>query len=99
MSATEKTGFASSRRAAKEAKAKALTDISIEKKEDSVSFTIVADGRLGNYDSFKLESPSRLIIDIWEVDLRIDKKRLKFQNDYIKEIRVGQYPNKAAAGF
>jgi type IV pilus assembly protein PilQ len=85
--------------ATKENKAKAITDIILEKKEDSVSFTIVADGRLGNYNSFKLESPSRLVIDLWEVDARFDRKRLKLQNPYIKEIRVGQRPDKLRLVF
>ena len=83
----------------KETKAKTLTDLSFEKKDDSVSFNIVADGRIGNYDSFKLESPPRLVIDLWEVNLRLDRKRLKFQNDFIKEIRLGQYPNKVRLVF
>ena len=38
-------------------KRKRLPKSLFEKKDDSVSFNIVADGRLGNYDSFKLESP------------------------------------------
>ena len=85
--------------ATRENKAKAITDIILEKKEDSVSFTIVADGRFGNYNSFKLESPSRLVVDLWEVDARLDKKRLKLQNAYIKDIRVGQRSDKLRLVF
>ena len=40
-----------------ENKATAITDISREKRDDSVNFNIVGDGRLGNYNSFKLDSP------------------------------------------
>jgi type IV pilus assembly protein PilQ len=83
----------------KETKAKTLTDLSLEKKDDSVSFNIVADGKIENYDSFRLESPSRLVIDLLEMDSRLDRKRFKFQNDFIKEVRLGQYPNKVRLVF
>ncbi len=83
----------------KEAKAKEITDITLEKKDDSVSFHILADGKLGNYDSFKLDSPPRLVIDIWDVNSKSLKKRIKLPNPYIKEIRVGQYNDKLRLVF
>jgi type IV pilus assembly protein PilQ len=83
----------------KEAKAKEITDITLEKKDDSVRFHILADGKLGNYDSFKLDSPPRLVIDIWDVNTRSLKKKIKLPNPYIKEIRVGQYNDKLRLVF
>ena len=83
----------------KEAKAKEITEITLEKKDDSVRFRILADGKLGNYDSFKLDSPPRLVIDIWDVNSKSLKKRIKLPNPYIKEIRVGQYNDKLRLVF
>ncbi len=85
--------------AAKEAKAKEITDITLEKKDDTIRFHILADGKLGNYDSFKLDSPPRLVIDIWDVNSKSLKKRIKLPNPYIKEIRVGQYNDKLRLVF
>ena len=83
----------------KETKAKEITDITLEKKDDSVRFHILADGKLGNYDSFKLDSPPRLVIDIWDVNTKSLKKKIKLPNPYIKEIRVGQYNDKLRLVF
>ena len=84
---------------AKETKAKEITNITVEKKDDTVSFHILADGKLGNYDSFKLSSPPRLVIDIWDVNSTSLKKKIKLPNPYIKEIRVGQYNDKLRLVF
>jgi type IV pilus assembly protein PilQ len=85
--------------AAQETKAKEITDITLEKKDDSVRFHILADGKLGNYDSFKLDSPPRLVIDLWDVNATSLKKRIKLPNPFIKEIRVGQYSDKLRLVF
>jgi len=98
-SATPKEVPSSPESVGKEAKAKEITEITLEKKDDSVRFRILADGKLGNYNSFKLDSPPRLVIDIWNVNSPSLKKRIKLPNPYIKEIRVGQYNDKLRLVF
>ena len=82
-----------------EKKAKEVTDIALEKKDDSVTFNIVADGKPGNYTAFKLDSPPRLVIDLLEMDTRLGKKRLKLENPYVKDVRIGKYPDKLRLVF
>jgi type IV pilus assembly protein PilQ len=80
-------------------KAKEVIDFSSEQKKDFVTFTIIADGKIENYDSFKLDSPARLVLDIWEMDTRLPKKSLKVKNLFIKKVRIGHHPDKLRLVF
>lgn len=82
-----------------EKKAKEVTDIALEKKDDSVTFNIVADGKPGNYTAFKLDSPPRLVVDLLEMGTRLGKKSLKVENPYVKDVRIGKYPDKLRLVF
>ena len=62
-SATEKTN-----------KAKEIIDFSLEEKKDYIDFNILADGKVENYNLFKLDSPPRLVLDIWEVETQYLEK-------------------------
>lgn len=78
-------------------KAKEILDFSLEDKNDFIVFNIVADGKIGNYNTFKLDSPPRLVLDIWEVDTR--KTSTKVQSPFIKGVRIGHYPDKLRLVF
>jgi type IV pilus assembly protein PilQ len=80
-------------------KAKEIVDFSFLKKEDSITFEIRADGKIGNYDSFKLDSPPRLVLDVWEVSTRYPKKSVKVKDLFIKEVRIGHHPDKVRLVF
>ena len=73
-------------------KAKEVVDVSFEQKEDSIIFNIIADGKIENFSAFKLDSPPRLVMDIWGVDTR--KSSFKVKNPLIKGVRIGHYPDK-----
>jgi len=75
-------------------KAKAIVNVLFEQKKDFIIFNIIADGKIGNYDSFKLDSPTRLVLDIWEVDTRYAKRSIKIRNPFIKNVRIGSHPDK-----
>ncbi len=79
--------------------AKAIVNIFLEQEKDFVLFHILADGKLGNYNFFKMDSPPRLVLDIWGVDLRNIKKSIKIKNPMIKEVRVGLHPEKLRLVF
>jgi type IV pilus assembly protein PilQ len=79
--------------------AKAIVNIFLEQAADFVLFHILGDGKLGNYNSFKLDSPSRLVLDIWGVDLKNIKRSIKIKNPMIKEVRVGLHPEKLRLVF
>ena len=80
-------------------KAKEVVNFSLEQKKDFIAFNIIADGKLGNYDAFKLDSPARLVLDIWEVDTRYPQKSIKTKNPFIKVVRIGRYPDKLRLVF
>jgi type IV pilus assembly protein PilQ len=80
-------------------KAKDVVNVLVEEKTDSIAFNIVADGRLENYNSFKLDSPARLVLDIWGVGNQYPQKSIKMQNSIVKAVRIGQYPDKLRVVF
>ena len=80
-------------------KAKDVVNVLFEEKSDFITFNIVADGRFENYNSFKLDSPARLVLDIWGVGSRYQKKSLKMKNPFVKEVRIGQHPDKVRLVF
>ena len=75
-------------------KAKELTDVVVEEKEGLVTFGLLADGRVENYNAFTLDSPARLVVDVWNVEPRSTKKTVKSQSPLVKQVRIGRYPEK-----
>jgi type IV pilus assembly protein PilQ len=80
-------------------KAKKIVDFSLEDKKDYIAFNILADGKVENYNSFKLDGPPRLVLDIWEVGTQYPKKSIRTANPFIKEVRIGQHQNKLRLVF
>jgi len=79
--------------------AKEIVNFSLEPKKDFVAFTIIADGKIENYNAFKLDSPARLVLDIWGVDTRYPRKSIKAKNPFIKLVRIGKHPDKLRLVF
>jgi type IV pilus assembly protein PilQ len=80
-------------------KAKKILNFLFDQKKDFIAFNIIADGKLGDYNAFKLDSPPRLVLDIWGVDTRYPKNSIKIQNPFIKKVRIGHYPDKLRLVF
>jgi len=78
-------------------KAKKVTNVLFEEKKDFIIFNVLADGKIENFNAFKLDSPPRLVLDIWGVDTR--KSSFKVKNPLIKGVRVGHYPDKLRLVF
>ncbi len=78
-------------------KAKKVVNVLFEEKKDSVIFNVLADGKIENFNAFKLDSPPRLVLDIWGVDTR--KTSFKVKNPLIKGVRVGHYSDKLRLVF
>ncbi len=75
-------------------KAKEIVDVSLENKKGSITYSIVADGTIGDYDVFKLGSPSRLVLDIWDMGDQYPRTGIWLDNLFIKVVRIGHYPEK-----
>jgi type IV pilus assembly protein PilQ len=78
-------------------KAKKVVNVLFEEKKDFVIFNILADGKIENFNAFKLDSPPRLVLDIWGVDTR--KNSFKVKDPLIKGVRIGHYPDKLRLVF
>jgi type IV pilus assembly protein PilQ len=78
-------------------KAKKVVNVLFEEKKDSIIFNVLADGKIENFNAFKLDSPPRLVLDIWGVDTR--KTSFKVKNPLIKGVRVGHYQDKLRLVF
>jgi type IV pilus assembly protein PilQ len=79
--------------------AKAVTDLTMEQKEGAVTFKVVADGTLGNYNAFALEKPARLVLDVWNVDVRYPKRSFKSPNPFVQKVRIGKHADKIRLVF
>lgn len=80
-------------------KAKEIIDFTLENKKDHIDFNILADGKVENYNLFKLDGPPRLVLDIWEVGTQYPKKSIRVSNPFIKEVRIGQHQDKLRLVF
>jgi type IV pilus assembly protein PilQ len=78
-------------------KAKKVVNVLFEEKKDFIIFNILADGKIENFNAFKLDSPPRLVLDIWGVDTR--KNSFKVKNPLIKGVRIGHYQDKLRLVF
>jgi type IV pilus assembly protein PilQ len=78
-------------------KAQKVVNVVFEEKKDFITFNILADGKIGNFDTFKLDSPPRLVLDLWGVDTR--KSSFKVKNPLIRAVRIGHYPDKLRLVF
>jgi len=64
-----------------------------------IHVTLVADGKIGNYNSFKLGDPPRLVIDIWNVEKEYPKNLVQIDHPLLKRVRMGKHPKKARFVF
>ena len=78
-------------------KAKKVSNVLFEEKKDFITFNILADGKIENFNAFKLDSPPRLVLDIWGVDTR--KNSFKVKSPLIKGVRFGHYQDKLRLVF
>jgi type IV pilus assembly protein PilQ len=78
-------------------KAKNVINVLSEEKKDFIIFNVLADGKIENFNAFKLDSPPRLVLDIWGVNTR--KNSFKVKNPLIKGVRIGRYPDKLRLVF
>ncbi|MBI5493332.1 MAG: type IV pilus secretin PilQ [Deltaproteobacteria bacterium] len=76
-----------------------IVKIDSSKDGQNTVIKIQADGALGNFNSFELDSPSRIVVDIWGVDSALGKDLVKLKGGHIKDVRVGSHPDKARLVF
>jgi len=71
-----------------------ITQILVDKGEKAVHVTLIADGKIRDYTSFKLEKPPRFVIDIWNVKKEYPKNLIQVDHPFLKRVRLGKYSKK-----
>ncbi len=80
-------------------KGKAITNVAIADKTDWVEVEIKGDGPLPDYRSFQLSRPPRLVVDFPRITNALSKKRIEVGSRLLKDIRMGQTPEKLRVVF
>lgn len=60
---------------------------------------IFVEGNIGNYNSFELDAPSRIVIDVWGVENSTGRDAIKLKDKYLKLVRIGSHPDKSRLVF
>ncbi|TAN61653.1 type IV pilus secretin family protein [bacterium] len=73
-----------------------ITKIEVAQDGGNTVITVVADGSIGNYNSFALDNPSRIIVDVWGVTNATGQKTITAkESKFVKIVRFGDYKDKA----
>ncbi|MGD0624329.1 MAG: type IV pilus secretin PilQ [Thermodesulfobacteriota bacterium] len=79
--------------------AKLLKQLEISAKADWVRVGIKGDGLMPDYKSFQMAKPSRLVVDLPKMTNAYPKKTVDVGSQFLKNIRIGQHPNKLRLVF
>ena len=97
-SATAPAAMQSSAKASS-APAKKITAIQPIRSDDEVKVYIIGDGNIKDYNVFTLTDPARVVVDLMGVKLAASKGGVPPSEKLLKDIRVGEHPNKVRVVF
>jgi type IV pilus assembly protein PilQ len=80
-------------------KARSLRGVDISTKVEGVEVDLRGDGLLPDYNSFQLARPARLAVDLPKMTNASGKANINVGNRLLKEIRIGQHPDKIRVVF
>jgi hypothetical protein len=70
------------------APAQNLVDVAVDtSQKDRVILRLKADGKLGDYNTFDLQKPTRLVIDLWKVKRKFSNKSVSVSSPYLEKVR------------
>ncbi|MBI5233284.1 MAG: type IV pilus secretin PilQ [Deltaproteobacteria bacterium] len=76
-----------------------LKNIEFKKEDKATVILLKADGEIGNYNTFNLDDPSRLVLDIWDIDNATGNYLHSISSEHIDTIRIGRHPNRIRLVF
>ena len=79
--------------------AKTLLAMELSEDTGATVVNIVADGVVGNYTSFEIDDPSRVVVDLWGMTNASGWDRLNTGGTFIKAVRVGTHADKTRLVF
>ncbi len=74
--------------------ARSLTGVSVRRLGSITEVAIRADGVIGDYNAFTLESPPRLVIDLWNLKNLFPKSTVPAETPHLKRLRIGTHAKK-----
>jgi len=74
--------------------ATSIKDIQSFTEDSGLTIEIGSDGAIGKYNTFELSDPARVVIDVWDVINKSGLKIVKVDGSEIKDVRVGNHPDK-----
>jgi len=80
-------------------KARSLRGVDISAKADWVKVDLRGDGAIPDYRSFQLSRPTRLVVDLPRMTNASGKKSIDVGSTLLKDIRIGQHPDKTRVVF
>ncbi len=80
-------------------KARSLRGVDIAAKADWVKVDLHGDGTFPDYKSFQLSRPTRLVVDLPAMANASGKKNVDVGSRLLKDIRIGQHPDKVRVVF
>lgn len=76
-----------------------LVALELSEEAGATVVKIFADGAIGNYTSFEIDNPSRIVVDLWGLEDATGRDRLDVGGEFIKAVRVGRHPDKTRFVF
>ncbi len=80
-------------------KADRLIKVEANRVEGGTLIKIIGNGMIGNFNSFTMDKPARLVVDIWNVANAIPERGLSVGGPHIKRVRIGEHPDKVRLVF
>jgi len=74
--------------------AKHLRSVGAERMDGGVLLHIEADGIITSAESFTLDGPDRLVIDLPDLQNDFAKKQVAVGSDWVSQVRIGSHPGK-----
>ena len=72
-----------------------ITGIETAGREGELVVSIVENGPPGSYNAFGLDSPARLVVDIWGVKNTLHERTIDVDDAFVKRVRIGDHPDKS----
>jgi len=72
-----------------------ITGIETSLSGGNLVLSIVENGPPGSYNAFGLDSPARLVVDIWGVKNVLSDRSIAVDDTLVQRIRVGDHPDKS----
>ncbi len=77
------------------APAQSLVGVYADKSQkDKVILSLKTDGRVGDYNTFALQKPTRLVIDLWKIKRKFPSRAVLVDSPFLKKVRLGDHPKK-----